>query len=109
MWKVAGNRTDELWFREISGNTSQRAILEQLGLSFAVAHSNGSQPGPGTLTAAPPTQKTSGIVPGLIAAGLFILFLLGLYALLWRCMVSQPSRRQRKERARARGKPDPVC
>ncbi|CAJ0943405.1 unnamed protein product [Ranitomeya imitator] len=32
----------------------------------------------------------SGLVPGLIAAGIFIMFLLCLYAILWKCMVSPP-------------------
>ncbi|KAG8574527.1 hypothetical protein GDO81_009217 [Engystomops pustulosus] len=34
----------------------------------------------------------SGLVPGLIAAGIFIMFLLCLYAILWKCMVSAPQK-----------------
>ncbi|KAG7332058.1 hypothetical protein KOW79_003892 [Hemibagrus wyckioides] len=47
---------------------------------------------------APVTEKPrhSGIVPGLIAAGIFIILLLALYTVLWKCMVSPPRRGKRK-------------
>ncbi|KAG9488784.1 hypothetical protein GDO78_005006 [Eleutherodactylus coqui] len=38
----------------------------------------------------------SGLIPGLIAAGIFIMFLLCLYAILWKCMVSRPQKKQKK-------------
>lgn len=38
----------------------------------------------------------SGLVPGLIAAGIFIMFLLCLYAILWKCMVSPPQKKRKK-------------
>ncbi|XP_065805051.1 uncharacterized protein sb:cb288 isoform X2 [Labrus bergylta] len=44
--------------------------------------------------------RTSGIIPGAIAATLFIAFLLALYAVLWKCMVSPPQRKHRKVRVR---------
>ncbi|TWW60114.1 hypothetical protein D4764_05G0002040 [Takifugu flavidus] len=43
---------------------------------------------------------SSGIVPGAIAATVFIIFLLALYAVLWKCMVSPPKRKKRKTRGR---------
>ncbi|CAH2274968.1 Hypothetical predicted protein [Pelobates cultripes] len=55
----------------------------------------------------------SGLVPGLIAAAIFIVFLLCLYTILWRCMVSQ-SKRHRKRLQRAKNSKrtlphKPVC
>ncbi|XP_042277600.1 uncharacterized protein sb:cb288 isoform X2 [Thunnus albacares] len=44
--------------------------------------------------------RTSGIIPGLIAATVFITFLLALYAVLWKCMVSPPQRKHSKARVR---------
>ncbi|KAM4036310.1 uncharacterized protein ACNLHF_015226 [Anomaloglossus baeobatrachus] len=38
----------------------------------------------------------SGLIPGLIAAGIFIMFLLCLYAILWKCMVSPPHKKRKK-------------
>lgn len=46
----------------------------------------------------------SGIVPGIIAASLFISLLLCLYAILWKCMVSMP-KRQMKRQSRRRPPP----
>lgn len=43
---------------------------------------------------------TSGIVPALFAAALFITFLLALYAVLWKCMVSPPQRKKSNWRVR---------
>ncbi|KAM5172430.1 uncharacterized protein ACMZJ9_005222 isoform 2-T2 [Mantella aurantiaca] len=45
-----------------------------------------------------PAGPTSGLVPGLIAAGIFIMFLLCLYAILWKCMVSPPNKKRRKRK-----------
>ncbi|XP_078522885.1 uncharacterized protein LOC144791938 [Lissotriton helveticus] len=42
----------------------------------------------------------SGIVPGIIAASLFISFLLCLYAILWKCMVSMPKRQMKRQNRR---------
>ncbi|XP_073323055.1 uncharacterized protein [Pagrus major] len=47
--------------------------------------------------------KTSGIIPGAIAATLFIAFILALYTVLWKCMVSPPQRKHSK--VRMRGQP----
>ncbi|XP_062855475.1 uncharacterized protein sb:cb288 [Trichomycterus rosablanca] len=43
-----------------------------------------------------PVQKRSGIVPALLAAAIFIAFLLALYAVLWKCMVSPPKRGKKR-------------
>ncbi|OCT90023.1 hypothetical protein XELAEV_18018639mg [Xenopus laevis] len=50
---------------------------------------NSSIPGP---------EVKSGLVPGLIAATIFIMFLLCLYTILWRCMVSQANRHNKRHR-----------
>ncbi|KAM4615738.1 uncharacterized protein ACJ7VT_008756 [Polymixia lowei] len=47
-------------------------------------------------------SRGNGIVPGAIAAAVFITFLLSLYAVLWKCMVSPPQRKKRKVRIRER-------
>ncbi|XP_036954464.1 uncharacterized protein sb:cb288 isoform X2 [Acanthopagrus latus] len=47
--------------------------------------------------------KASGIIPAAIAATLFIAFILALYTVLWRCMVSPPQRKH--SRVRMRGQP----
>ncbi|XP_040928060.1 uncharacterized protein sb:cb288 isoform X2 [Betta splendens] len=44
--------------------------------------------------------RSSGIIPGAIAATVFITFLLALYAVLWKCMVSPPQRKHSKVRVR---------
>lgn len=69
----------------------------------------------GSITATPPAHderpvdRTSGIIPGAIAAAVFIGFLLALYSVLWKCMGRQPKRRKRRrskvreQRSLARG------
>ncbi|CAJ1069254.1 uncharacterized protein sb:cb288 [Xyrichtys novacula] len=47
-----------------------------------------------------PLTRNSGIIPGAIAATVFITFLLALYAVLWKCMVSPPQRKHNKVRVR---------
>ncbi|XP_059379959.1 uncharacterized protein sb:cb288 [Carassius carassius] len=62
----------------------------------------------GSATTSPPTiaetamNRESGIIPGAIAAAVFIGFLLALYAALWKCMVKQPGRRKKRARPKAR-------
>ncbi|XP_074495380.1 uncharacterized protein LOC141769833 [Sebastes fasciatus] len=48
------------------------------------------------------STSRSGIIPGAIAATVFIVFLLALYAVLWKCMVSPPKRKHRKKRVRVK-------
>ncbi|XP_040899183.1 uncharacterized protein sb:cb288 isoform X2 [Toxotes jaculatrix] len=72
-----------------------------LQLLDAVQLRNGS-----AAAATPPSRtedsstRSSGIIPGLIAATVFIAFLLALYAILWKCMVSPPQRKHSKVRVR---------
>ncbi|XP_041855250.1 uncharacterized protein sb:cb288 [Melanotaenia boesemani] len=47
---------------------------------------------------------SSGIIPGAIAATVFIAFLLALYAVLWKCMMSPPQRKRSKLRVRVQQK-----
>ncbi|OCT86576.1 hypothetical protein XELAEV_18020261mg [Xenopus laevis] len=54
-----------------------------------VSPTNSSTPGP---------ELKSGLVPGLIAATIFIMFLLCLYTILWRCMVSQANKHNKRHR-----------
>ncbi|XP_044051063.1 uncharacterized protein sb:cb288 isoform X2 [Siniperca chuatsi] len=60
----------------------------------------------GSTTTATPSRtedsstRSSGIIPGAIAATVFIAFLLALYAVLWKCMVSPPQRKHSKVRVR---------
>ncbi|XP_029460052.1 uncharacterized protein LOC115092844 isoform X3 [Rhinatrema bivittatum] len=51
------------------------------------------------VSTAEPAQK-SGIVPGIIAAAIFISFLLCLYAILWKCMVYAPKRNMKRHKAK---------
>ncbi|KAM8885920.1 uncharacterized protein AB9W97_013297 [Spinachia spinachia] len=56
-----------------------------------------------SLTEEPFTStRSSGIVPGAIAATVFIALLLALYAVLWKCMVSPPRRKHSKVRVRVK-------
>ncbi|TMS04113.1 hypothetical protein E3U43_001002 [Larimichthys crocea] len=43
-------------------------------------------------------SRSSGLIPGAIAATVFIAFLLALYAVLWKCMVSPPQRHKENTR-----------
>ncbi|RVE67963.1 hypothetical protein OJAV_G00086800 [Oryzias javanicus] len=52
-------------------------------------------------------SRSSGIIPGIVAAAIFITFLLSLYAVLWRCMTSPRQRKRSKARARMK-KSSPV-
>ncbi|XP_041793520.1 uncharacterized protein sb:cb288 [Chelmon rostratus] len=85
------------------GNSSKMVDLDLLTgqLSHTVQQRNGS-----TAAATRPSRTeesltaTSGIIPGAIAATVFIAFFLALYAVLWKCMVSPPQRKHSKVRVR---------
>ncbi|CAL1614899.1 unnamed protein product [Knipowitschia caucasica] len=50
----------------------------------------------------PSESERSGIVPALVAAGLFITLLLALYTVLWKCMDSRiPEKKKSRSRCRA--------
>ncbi|KAG9354858.1 hypothetical protein JZ751_001571 [Albula glossodonta] len=61
-----------------------------------------------------PLDRGSGIIPGGIAAAVFICFLLALYAVLWKCMVTPPKRstgrgKKKKKKRRVCEPRDQVC
>ncbi|XP_043103375.1 uncharacterized protein sb:cb288 [Puntigrus tetrazona] len=69
----------------------------------------------GSVTSSPPPlaespmKRESGIIPGAIAAAVFIGFLLALYAFLWKCMVTQPKRRKKRVSLKAREQRSLTC
>ncbi|XP_040010253.1 uncharacterized protein sb:cb288 isoform X3 [Xiphias gladius] len=82
------------------GNSSKMVDPDlALQLLHAVQQRNGST---GAATRPSFTEesltRSSGIIPGAIAATVFIAFLLALYAVLWKCMVSPPQRKHRKDK-----------
>ncbi|XP_039476925.1 uncharacterized protein sb:cb288 isoform X1 [Oreochromis aureus] len=98
MWTEMKNKSSAL----INNGNSSKMVDLDLGeqLSHAVQQSNVS-----AAAATHPDSKdsptfTNGLIPGSIAAALFIAFLLGLYAILWKCMVSPPQRKHNKLRVR---------
>ncbi|XP_059193695.1 uncharacterized protein sb:cb288 isoform X3 [Centropristis striata] len=69
----------------------RNAIFPHEGSTAAATHPSGTEDS---------STSSSGIIPGAIAATVFIAFLLGLYAILWKCMVSPPPRKHSKVRVR---------
>ncbi|KAG7489737.1 hypothetical protein JOB18_019180 [Solea senegalensis] len=67
------------------------AVQQRNGSTTAVTHPSSTEE---------PLTQSSGIIPGLIAATVFIALLLALYAVLWKCMVSPPQRKHSKVRVR---------
>ncbi|XP_049908113.1 uncharacterized protein sb:cb288 [Epinephelus moara] len=98
MWTEVKNKSKTI---TSSGNSSKMVdpdLTRQL--LHTVQHRNGSTAAathPGTEDS---IASSSGIIPGAIAATVFIVFLLGLYAVLWKCMVSPPQRKHNKVRVR---------
>ncbi|XP_034152595.1 uncharacterized protein sb:cb288 isoform X2 [Esox lucius] len=97
MWSEVKNHT-KIVFR--GGNTSEGAVPIHPWVHSTKQHSNGSQ----SSTANPPPShmdplaRGSGIIPGAIAAAVFIGFILALYTVLWKCMVSPPQRLRKRVR-----------
>ncbi|AWP07433.1 putative synaptobrevin -like YKT6 [Scophthalmus maximus] len=75
---------------DLAGQLSH-AVRQRNGSTAAVTHPSCTE---GSFT------RSSGIIPGAIAATVFIAFLLALYAVLWKCMVSPPQRKHSKVRVR---------
>ncbi|KAM3610506.1 uncharacterized protein V6R79_004876 [Siganus canaliculatus] len=86
------------------GNSSRMVDLDLL--SRQLLHTDHQINGSAAAAAAASSRTddslstSSGIIPGAIAAAVFIAFLLGLYAVLWKCMVSPPQRKHSKARIR---------
>ncbi|XP_070821226.1 uncharacterized protein [Chaetodon trifascialis] len=99
MWTEVKNKS----MAAFSGNSSEMVDPDLLTrqLSHTVQQKNGS-----TAAATRPSHteqslsRSSGIIPGAIAATVFIAFFLALYAVLWKCMVSPPQRKHSKVRVR---------
>ncbi|KAL4635988.1 hypothetical protein GN956_G13166 [Arapaima gigas] len=107
MLSAVTNRTGDFW-HEGNNDTSQRPVPEQPWVFATVGRTSDSKPLPGIPNTESPVES-SGIVPGLIAAALFIAFLLALYAMLWKCMVSQHNRKGAMRRVKMRRRPDLAC
>ncbi|XP_072537232.1 uncharacterized protein [Salminus brasiliensis] len=94
MWMELKNRTNTVYDELRDGNLSQVILPGPSRAPLSSSLQNGSTvASPAPLTETP---KRSGIVPGAIAAALFISFILALYTVLWKCMVSPPKRGKRK-------------
>ncbi|KAL3062644.1 uncharacterized protein sb:cb288 isoform X1 [Trematomus bernacchii] len=101
MWTEVKNRSRTV----TSGGNSSMMVDSDLTQQLLqnVQHRNGS-----TAAATRPSHtedsltSRSGIIPGAIAATVFIAFLLALYAVLWKCMVSPPQRKHSKLRVRVK-------
>ncbi|XP_002663231.1 uncharacterized protein sb:cb288 [Danio rerio] len=70
---------------------------------------NGSVTGGKPPLADTPVSRQSGIIPGAIAAAVFIAFLLALYTVLWKCMISPPKRRKKRASLRAHEQRSLTC
>ncbi|KAJ8339484.1 hypothetical protein SKAU_G00362700 [Synaphobranchus kaupii] len=101
MWEEVKNKTDFIWH---DGNSSQGVLQELPWGSITAAHSNGSIATSHPSHTDPAGARGSGIIPGGIAAALFISFLLVLYAMLWKCMVTTPRRREKKKKKKKKKK-----
>ncbi|XP_054630821.1 uncharacterized protein sb:cb288 [Dunckerocampus dactyliophorus] len=98
MWTETQNNSKSI---SSSVNTSRMVDPDLTRQTLQVLQKNGSTAAAARPSSAEDALDTSnGIIPGAIAAALFIALLLGLYAVLWKCMVSPPQRKRRKVRAR---------
>ncbi|XP_045559265.1 uncharacterized protein isoform X2 [Salmo salar] len=104
MWTGLKNQT-KIVFSD--GNTSERAVPMHTWVFATYEQRNESTAIPRPSYTEDPQPRGSGIIPGAIAAAVFIGFVLGLYAVLWKCMVSPPQRKKR--RVRVRDKRSQVC
>ncbi|XP_002932594.1 uncharacterized protein LOC100496891 [Xenopus tropicalis] len=90
---MSGTRRPSL----LSGSQGTTAGYTGLSNMFRTTQTWRSPVNP-TNSSIPGPELKSGLVPGLIAATIFIMFLLCLYAILWRCMVSQANRHNKRHR-----------
>ncbi|KAK6306114.1 uncharacterized protein sb:cb288 [Coregonus clupeaformis] len=102
MWTEVKNQTK---FVFSDGNTSERAVPMHTWVLSTDGNDSTVIPRPSYTD--DPLARGSGIIPGAIAAAVFIGFVLALYAVLWKCMVSPPQRKKR--RVRVRDKRSQVC
>ncbi|XP_042344970.1 uncharacterized protein sb:cb288 [Plectropomus leopardus] len=98
MWSEVKNKSKSVIYNGNSSKMVDPDLTRQLLHTFQ--HRNGSTAAASRPGAEDSLTSSSGIIPGAIAATLFIVFLLGLYAVLWKCMVSPPQRKHSKVRMR---------
>ncbi|XP_063050562.1 uncharacterized protein sb:cb288 isoform X2 [Engraulis encrasicolus] len=98
MWTEQKNQTD---FTLHGTNTTSQGVLEPPPwMSSTAEQTAGTTVVPWQSHTEQPLEPGSGIIPGMTASALFICFVLAVYALLWKCMVSPPRRRNQKRRNR---------
>ncbi|KAG9335480.1 hypothetical protein JZ751_004609 [Albula glossodonta] len=95
MWVEIKNKTNFDWDDR---NSSQGFVPGLAWGSLTTAQRNGERRAESELQDHPAAGRGSGIIPGGLAAAVFISFLLVLYAILWKCMVTSPKRGQKKRR-----------
>lgn len=108
MWREAGANNSSVHKDPQDHNLTQ--ILSPVS-SWLRSNSdrNGSAASSPPPLAETPVNRESGIIPGAIAAAVFIGFLLALYTVLWKCMVTQPKRRKKRVSLKAREQRSLTC
>ncbi|KAF3695558.1 hypothetical protein EXN66_Car011234 [Channa argus] len=103
MWTEAKNRSSTV---NTDGNSSKidTGVTRQLFNSYLQTNGSATAATRPSGSESPVTKQSSGIIPGAIAATVFIAFILALYAVLWKCMVSPPQRKHSKVRVRIQQK-----
>ncbi|KAK2898842.1 hypothetical protein QQF64_031833 [Cirrhinus molitorella] len=108
MWTEVRNNNSSVHEEPQDHNLTQKVSPVSLWLHSS-SDRNGSVTGSPPPLAETPMNRESGIIPGAIAAAVFIGFLLALYAVLWKCMVTQPKRRKRRVSLKAREQRSLTC
>ncbi|KAK7135541.1 hypothetical protein R3I94_014268 [Phoxinus phoxinus] len=110
MWTEVRNNNNNSSLHEEPQDLSLKQIVSQVS-SWLPFNSDRN----GSVTASPPplaetpVKRESGIIPGVIAAAVFIGLLLALYTVLWKCMVTQPKRRKKRTSLKAREQRSLMC
>ncbi|CAM4715082.1 unnamed protein product [Leuciscus chuanchicus] len=107
MWTEVRNYNNSSLHEEPQ-DQSLKQIVSQVSswLPFYSDRNGSASPPP---LAETPVNRESGIIPGAIAAGVFIGLLLALYAVLWKCMGTQPKRRKKRTSLKAREQRSLMC
>ncbi|XP_077080098.1 uncharacterized protein LOC143732686 isoform X1 [Siphateles boraxobius] len=114
MWTEVRNNNNNSSLHEEPQEYSLKQIVSQVS-SWLPFNSDRN----GSVTASPPplaetpVNRETGIIPGAIAAAVFIGLLLALYTVLWKCMVTQPKsvsvRRKKRTSLKAREQRSLMC
>ncbi|KAM4576189.1 uncharacterized protein PAE49_006406 [Odontesthes bonariensis] len=102
MWTAVKNKSTTISGSGISSEMVDPDLGEQLLHTLQRNVSTAAATGPSGTEES--LTRSSGIIPGAIAATVFIAFLLALYAVLWKCMMSPPKRKHSKVRVRVQQK-----